>query len=114
MDKNKEVLIEETEMLKDIITKLDRELQIKGEEVDILTDKLVSYLAQIEVLVHENEGMKIKRQALLDRTEELYGNNQKLVQELKDIKSKYRALRGSKLGKVTMFIWRLKKKLKQR
>ena len=69
MDENKEALIEETEMLKDIITKLDRELQTKGEEVDILTDKLVSYLAQIEVLVHENESMKIKRQALLDRTE---------------------------------------------
>lgn len=89
-------------------------MQSKQQEKELLIEKVVDYLAKMEKLVDENEAIGQKRQTLIDRTEELYANNQKLVAQLKEVKDKYRALSGSKLGKLTMFIWRLKKKIKRR
>ncbi|WIF96088.1 FkbM family methyltransferase [Caminicella sporogenes] len=78
----------------------------------ILINRCNSYLGMIENLTLQKQEISSKREILIKRTEELYSRNNFLVNELKNLKQSYSALRKSKLGRVTILIWKIKKKIK--
>lgn len=82
----------------------------KSEEIELLSKKAIKYINYLEETLKEKNDLNEKRKYLLERNETLYKNNQKLVKELENLKAKYKALRGSKLGKITVAFWKLKRR----
>lgn len=91
---------------------VDTRLIETQKERNLLLVKVMDYLNSIEKLISEKDELVEKRKYLMERNEILYTNNQSLVDELSQLKAKYKVLSQSKLGKLTLQIWRLKKKIK--
>lgn len=96
----------------EIFDELSAKNYILEMEKNIISNKALMYINFLENLMIENEELKNKRKYLIQRTEVLYNNNQKLVKELKNTKNRYKALCSSKLGKLTIFYWRLRRRSK--
>lgn len=67
---------------------------------------------RLEELSHESNLLKHELLTTLDEKEKLILITEQLLKEKEEIQRRYENLRNSKLGKLTIWIWKKRRKLK--